>query len=85
MDDVKAKVSTNGGLINNIETIKALLGFKDKQTPDLFDSVASTQEKVVKDLEDRIPARKTLNDAYGNKITGSGTFTFHIQPKISLR
>lgn len=73
MDDVKTNVSTNGGLINNIETIKALLGFKDKQTSDLFDSVANTQEKVVKDLEESIPARKTLNDAYGNKITGSGT------------
>ena len=73
MDDVKAKVSNSGGLINNIEIIKVLLGFKDKQTPDLFDSVANTQEKVVKDLEESIPARKTLKDAYGDKITGSGT------------
>jgi len=73
MADIKAKVSDEGGLVNNIETIKALLGIKDKQTPDLFDSVANTQQKVINDFKDSIPATKSLKDAYGNKITGTGT------------
>lgn len=67
------KESKNDSLVFSIETLKALLGVKDKQTSDLFDSVEKTQEKVVKDFSESIPARKTLNDAYGNKITGTGT------------
>lgn len=70
MDENKSK---NDSFISNISTLKALLGVKDKQTSDLFDSVEKTQEKVVKDFSESIPARKTLNDAYGNKITGTGT------------
>lgn len=67
------KESKNDSLVFSIETLKALLGVKDKQTSDLFDSIEKTQEKVVKDFSESIPARKTLNDAYGNKITGTGT------------
>lgn len=67
------KESKNDIFVFSIETLKALLGVKDKQTSDLFDSVEKTQEKVVKDFSESIPARKTLNDAYGNKITGTGT------------
>lgn len=73
MDNIKSKISTSGGIINNIETIKALLGFKDKATPDLFDNVAETQENIINQIKDSTPAKTTLNDSYGNKITGSGT------------
>jgi len=73
MDNIKSKMSTSGGIINNVETLKALLGFKDKATPDLFDNVAETQESIINEIKDSTPVKTTLNDAYGNKITGSGT------------
>lgn len=72
MADVKAKISDDGGLISNIETVKAMLGFKDKQTYDLLDSVERTQDKVIESIKDSTPAKTSMRDAYGNKITGIG-------------
>ena len=62
-----------GGLAKNIELLKTMLGFKDKAVPDLLDSVEQTKESIIKDFKDSTPAKATLNDAYGNKITGTGT------------
>lgn len=62
-----------GGLAKNIELLKTMLGFKDKAVPDLLDSVEQTKESIIKDFKGSTPARATLNDAYGNKITGTGT------------
>lgn len=62
-----------GGLAKNIELLKTMLGFKDKAVPDLLDSVEQTKESIIKDFKESTPAKATLNDAYGNKITGTGT------------
>ena len=61
------------GLAKNIELLKTMLGFKDKAVPDLLDSVEQTKESIIKDFKESTPAKATLNDAYGNKITGTGT------------
>ena len=60
-------------IVGSIETLKAMLGFKDKQIFDLFDSVEKTQEKIVEKIEDSTPIKTSMRDAYGNKITASGT------------
>ena len=62
-----------GGLAKNVELMKMMLGFKDKAVPDLLDSVEQTKESIIKDFKESTPAKATLNDAYGNKITGTGT------------
>lgn len=72
MSDIKANVSNEGGIISNIETLKAMLGFKDKQTSDLFDSIEKTQEKIIENIKDSAPVKKSMKDAYGNKLTGIG-------------
>ena len=65
--------STSGGLINNIETLKLLLGFDEKPIDTLFDTVEKSKNAIFDELKDSTPAKATLNDSYGNKITGSGT------------
>ena len=67
------KDSNANGFAKTIEMLKMMLGFKDKTVPDLLDSVEQTKESIIKDIKDSTPARATLNDAYGNKITGTGT------------
>lgn len=70
MDDKESIVNS---IASNIETLKMLLGFKDSPTPDLFENVEQTQEQIIKELKDSIPVRTSITDAYGNKLTGTGT------------
>lgn len=58
----------------NLDTLKLLLGFKDNDnSTSLFDNLTKTQQHITDDINSSDIVKKTLKDAYGNKITGSGT------------
>lgn len=65
--------SSNNGSNLSLDTMRLLLGMKENDIFDLRDSVSETQEKINSYIKDSEPVRISINDAYGNSLTGSGT------------
>ena len=61
--------------VNKIETLKLMLGIKEKKTDDLFDLVEKTKESIITDIKNEIINERhtAINDAYGNTLTNVGT------------
>ena len=74
MDDIKINTSkATSGLVNNIETLKVLLGFKDNYTEDLMSNVDKTKEQIIDSIKSSNVVKASITDAYGNALTGVGT------------
>lgn len=58
---------------NDLSTLKILLGMKDSSPDDLMTRVEETQGKIAEAAKESKAAKVSMNDAYGNSITGSGT------------
>lgn len=73
VDNANDQTTNDSSLLSNLETLKVLLGGKDNPIPDLFDSVEQTQDKIEEHMKNSEPVRKSLQDSYGNALTGVGT------------
>ena len=61
--------------INKIETLKLMLGIKERKIDDLFDLVEKTKDAIITDAKNEIAnqGHTIINDAYGNSLTNVGT------------
>lgn len=70
------KESTNNSsesISSSLHTLELLLGMKDSNATSLMDNVEQTQKKIQERAKDSEVFSKTINDAYGNSLTGTGT------------
>lgn len=71
MNDSQSKKSS--GIINTVEGLQMILGFKDSPVKDLADSITETKDKITEFANDSSVIKTSMKDSYGNSLTGTGT------------
>lgn len=80
--DIQAKIndsnasnsnSSSESIAASLHTLEILLGTKDDKTLSLMDSVEQTQKNIEDKAKSSDAFTRSLNDAYGNSLTGTGT------------
>ena len=76
MDNIETKITTNQSSVSiekSLSTLMMMLGMKDNPVKDLFDSIEDTQKLITDKAVNSTAIKASINDAYGNTVTSSGT------------